>query len=323
MKTELVNKTSRAFHRFGLKLKKHSPEILIAGGVVGVVASTVMACKATTKLNDILDTCKEDTERIHKAKEDGYVSVKKQNDNGEQYTEKVTYTEEDGNKDLTITYVQTGMKVAKLYAPSVIIGALSLTCILSSNHILRQRNAALIAAYTTLDKSFKSYRKRVSERFGDNVEYEIRHDIKAREVTVTETDENGEEKEITKIVESMNPEINDQFTRFFDDGQMGWDKDPEVTRCFLLKQQAYANEILRTRGHITLNDVYDMLDIPRTKEGYVVGWVYDEENPVGDNYVDFGLFDGTDPRTNMFINGNERTVKLNFNVDGVIYDLIK
>lgn len=322
--TELTGKASRAFHRFGLKLKKHSPEILIAVGVAGTVASTVMACKATTKLNDILEDAKKDVAHIRESKENGYVKVVVPNENGEgSIVKHVDYSEEDGNKDLTITYVQTSMKVAKLYAPAVITGVLSLTCIISSNNILRKRNAALVTAYAALDKTFKGYRKRVSERFGDAVEYEIRHDIKAREVTVKEADENGEEQEITKIVESMNPELNDQFTKFFDDGQAGWDKDPEVTLCFLRKQQAYANDLLRLRGHLTLNEVYDMLDIPRTKEGYIVGWVYDEENPVGDNYVDFGLYDGTNLRTNMFVNGTEKTVKLTFNVDGVIYDLIK
>lgn len=322
-KTELVSKASRTFHRFGLQLKKHSPEILIAVGVAGTVASTVMACKATTKLNDILEDCKTDAERIHKAKEDGYVAVTKQDEEGNEYKEKVEYTEEDGNKDLTITYTQTGMKVAKLYAPAVIVGALSLTCIISSNNILRKRNAALVAAYSTLDAAFKGYRKRVADRFGNDVEYEILHDIKAREVTVKEIDENGEEQEITKIVEAANPDLNDQYTRFFDCGQAGWDKDPQVTKCFLMKQQAYANDLLKLRGHLTLNDVYDMLDIPRIKEGYIIGWVYDEVNPVGDNYVSFGLFDGTNPTTNSFINGDERTVKLTFNYDGVIYDLIK
>ena len=322
--TELKTKASRAFNRLGLQLKKHSPEILIAVGVAGTVASTVMACKATTKLNTILEDCKTDSKRIHKAKEDGYVKVEIPGKDGEEtIVNHVEYTEEDGNKDLTITYVQTGMKIAKLYAPAVITGVLSLTCIISSNNILRKRNAALIAAYTTLDKSFKSYRKRVAERFGDAVEYEIRHDIKAREVTVTETDENGEEQEITKIVESMNPDLNNEYTRFFDCGQAGWDKDPQVTLCFLMKQQAYANDLLQLRGHLTLNDVYEMLDIPRIKEGYLLGWVYDEKNPVGDNYVDFGLHDGTNTQVNRFVNGDEKTVKLNFNFDGVIYDLIK
>lgn len=313
--TELTAKASRMFNRIGLQLKKHSPEILIGVGVVGTVASTVMACKATTKLNDIMESHKTDTTRIHKAKEDGYVRT--------QDGTKVDYSEEDGNKDLYITYVQTGMKLVKLYAPAVILGTLSMTCIISSNNILRKRNVALMAAYTTLDNSFKGYRKRVSERFGDAVEYEILHDIKAKEVTVTEVNENGEEQEITKVVESYNPELNDPYSRFFDDGQAGWDKDPQVTKCFLLKQQAYANDQLRLRGHLTLNDVYDMLDIPRIKEGYMIGWVYDEQHPVGDNYVDFGLYDGTNSATNRFINNDEKTVKLTFNYDGVIYDLIK
>ncbi len=323
-KTELTTKASRAFHRFGLSLKKHSPEILVAAGVVGVVASTVMACKATTKLDGILEECKTDAARIREAKEEGYVRVEIPCENaGTPEYDLVEYTEEAGNKDLTITYVQTGLKVAKLYAPAIITGALSLTCIISSNNILRKRNAALVTAYTALDNAFKGYRKRVAERYGEAAEYEILHDIKACEVVVKETDENGEETEITKIVESMNPDLNTPYDRFFDCGQAGWDKDPQVTLCFLMKQQAFLNDQLKLRGHMTLNDVYEALDIPRIKEGYLLGWVYDEKNPVGDNYIDFGLHAGTNPQVNRFVNGDEKTVKLTFNFDGVIYDYIK
>ena len=309
--SELITSLTRTFSKVGFNIKKHSPDILMATGVVGIVASGVMACTATLKVDEVLDKSKNDIDRIHEAADKGVTAA------GEDYSV------EDSKKDLTIVYAKTGVELVKLYAPSVLLGALSISAVVTSNNILRKRNAALVAAYTTLDKSFKNYRKRVAERFGDEVENEIRHDIKAREVKVTEKDENGEEREITKIVESMNPELNDEYTRFFDCGQMGWDKDPQATLCYLLKQQAYANDQLKLRGHLTLNDVYEMLDIPRIKEGYLLGWVYDEKNPIGDNYVDFGLHNGSSLNVNRFVNGDERAVKLTFNYDGVIYDLIK
>lgn len=119
-------------------------------GVIGVVTSAVMACKATTKVGEILDKTKEDVETIHKCEADESV--------------KERYSSEDAQKDLAIVYVQTGMKFAKLYGPSVILGALSITSILASNNILRKRNVALSAAYAAIDKGFKEYRSRVIER---------------------------------------------------------------------------------------------------------------------------------------------------------------
>ena len=80
--------------------------------------------------------------------------------------------------------------------------------------------------------------------------------------------------------------------------------------------------MLRRKGHLYLNEVYDMLGIPRTKAGQIVGWIYDEEHPVGDNYVDFGIYDSNKPRVRDFVNGYERTVLLDFNVDGNILDMM-
>ena len=91
---------------------------------------------------------------------------------------------------------------------------------------------------------------------------------------------------------------------------------------FLKDQQRYANDILKSKGHLFLNEVYDMLSIPRTKAGQVVGWIYDEKHPVGDNFVDFGIYDIYNERARDFVNGYERTILLDFNVDGNILDMI-
>ena len=153
-KAEIVNTVSRGIHKIGFKFKKYSPEIMVVAGVAGVVTSAVMACKATTKLERILEEPKKDIEAIH---------------HGFEHPETLTeeYTEEDRNKDLAIVYAQAGVKVAKLYAPSVLLGAVSITAILAGNNILRKRNVALAAAYTAVDKGFKEYRGRVVERFGE------------------------------------------------------------------------------------------------------------------------------------------------------------
>ena len=290
------------------QVQKHSPEILMGVGVVGVVTSTIMACKATMKLNDILEESKEKRDII------------KEVENNPDYKDQ--YSPEDAKKDLTINYVQTGMKIVKLYTPAVVLGGASLGCLLASNDILRKRNAALSAAYMTVDKSFKEYRNRVTERFGEEVEKEIRYGIKAEQLETTVVDEDGNETIVTDTVKTMDPTLYSDYARFFDAASPCWQNDPEYNLMFLKAQQQYANDLLRAKGRLFLNDVYDMLGIEKTKAGQVVGWVYDRENPNGDNFVDFGIYDMSKERVRAFVNGYETNILLDFNVDGNIWNLM-
>ena len=308
-KNELVQKMSRSFYKVGFQLKKHSPEILVTAGVIGGVASGVMACKATLKINEPLDEHKDTVERIHKAGETGVTEAG------------LEYSEEDKKKDLTIAYVQTGVKLVKLYAPSIIIGGLSISAIFAGNNILRKRNIALAAAYATVDKGFKEYRSRVVERFGEELDKELRYNIKAKEFEEVVVDEKGKEKVKKETVSVANPLPSD-YAKFFDDGCNGWTKNAEDNLLFLRKQERFANELLKARGYLFLNEVYEMLGIPMTKAGQCVGWIYDEKNPIGDNYVDFGIFNANKEKNRDFVNGYERTILLDFNVDGNILDMI-
>lgn len=297
----LLNKTS-------FKVKKYSPEILMGVGIAGVVASTVLACKATMKVDSVLTESKEQIEKIKIVMEDP------------KYTEE--YTEEDAKKDLTIVYAQAGLKLAKMYVPSIVVGAASIGLLIGSHRVLKKRNIALAAAYTTIDNSFKDYRKRVTDRFGEEVERQIKNNIKVVDVAKTTIDEDGNEVEQVEQVEVSALDGYSEYSRFFDDGCTGWEKDAEYNLMFLRAQQQYANDLLRSRGHLFLNEVYDMLGIPRTKAGQAVGWIYDPENPVGDNYVDFGIYDINKEKSRDFVNGYERTILLDFNVDGNIWDLM-
>lgn len=324
-KFEFMNNMTRTLHKVGFQLKKHSPEIMIVAGVAGTVASAVMACKATTKVHDILEESKAKVNQVHEVLENDdlrYQEVK-QEDGALVRVEK--YTEEDSKKDLAVIYLQTGLKFAKLYGPSVILGAVSITSILASHNIMRKRNVALAAAYTAVDKSFKGYRSRVVERFGEQLDKELRYNIKAKEIETTVIDENGEEKvvkEIVQVADESSPNFYSDYAKCFDNGCTGWTKDAEMNLFFLKRQQDWANERLKARGYLFLNEVYDSLGIPRTKAGQVVGWVYDVANPKGDNFVDFGIYNLHDEKARDFVNGYERSIWLDFNVDGNILDLI-
>ena len=304
----LKEKLVKNFHKCEFAVKKHSPEILAAVGVVGVVTGAVMACKATTKLSDILDETKESLDKIKEVEQDP------------KYKDR--YNEEDAKKDLAIVYVQSGVKIVKLYLPALVVGSASLGCLLASNNILRKRNAAISAAYMTVDKSFKEYRKRVVDRFGEEVEKEIRYGIKAQQVEETVVDENGNETSVVSEVKAVDPNLYSDYARFFDESCAAWQNDPEYNLMFLKAQQQYANDLLKSRGRLFLNEVYRMLGIDETKAGQVVGWVYDAECPVGDNFVDFGIYDMRKERVRAFVNGYEPNILLDFNVDGNIWELM-
>ena len=306
---EIINSVSYNAHRIGFKIKKASPEIMVVAGVVGVVTSTVMACKATTKVNDILEETRKQVDDVHNVLDSDVVSADE-------------YTNDDAKKDLAIIYTQTGVKFIRLYAPSVIVGALSITGILASHKILKKRNVALTAAYATIDRSFKEYRGRVVERFGKELDRELRYNIKAQEIEEKTVDKDGNETVEKKTISVVDPNMYSDYARIFDNGSMGWTKDPEYNLMFLKLQQNQANDRLRAQGYLFLNDVYDMLGIPRTKAGQIVGWIYDEDNPVGDNFVDFGIYDIYNEKACDFVNGRERSIVLDFNVDGNILDMI-
>ena len=304
----MKEKMMRLYNNTKNGVQKHSPEILAGVGVVGTVASAVMACKATLKLDEILDECKETRDKIKEVAENPRYEKE--------------YSPEDAKKDLTVNYTQTAVKIAKLYAPAVILGSASLGCLLASNDILRKRNAALSAAYMTVDKSFKEYRGRVAERFGEEVEKEIRYGIKAMEVETTVVNEDGSETTITETVKTMDPNLYSDYARFFDEASPCWQNDPEYNLMFLKSQQQYANDLLKSKGRLFLNEVYDMLGIDRSKAGQVVGWVYNPENPTGDNFVDFGIYDMSKERVRAFVNGYETNILLDFNVDGDVWSMM-
>ena len=219
-------------------------------------------------------------------------------------------------------YTQTGLEVAKLYAPAVILGTLSITAILTSNNMLRKRNVALAAAYTAVNTSFKEYRGRVIERFGKELDRELRYNIKAQEIEETVVNEDGTETTVKKTVQVADPNAIDDTAKIWYEGNPGWSKDPEFNLMYLKKQQAYANDLLKSRGYLFLNEVYEILGFPRTAAGQQIGWIYDEKNPIGDNFVDFGIYDIHDEQKVNFVNGYERSIILEFNHDGNILEYI-
>ena len=290
-----------------LKGKKHSPKMLLVAGTVGFVATVVAGCKATTKLEDVLAKPKEQIEKIHEIMD------------SEELQKQYGYTQQDKVQDLTKIYIKTGWDLTKLYAPTIVLGTASLLCFFGSHNILSKRNAGLAAAYATIDKGFKEYRGRVVDKFGREVDRELLTGVKVEKATKKKKGEDAEEE---KTVEQPSKLYTSSYARYFDESCADWKSNPEYNLMFLRMQEQHANDLLRAKRHLFLNEVYDMLGIPRTAAGQQVGWIYDEGQPLGDNFVDFGIYDDANEKARDFVNGYEPRILLDFNVDGVILDYI-
>lgn len=289
--------TTRHLGRAILVAKKNSPHIFFAGGLVGSVASTILACRATLKLEPVMDDIKMDLQVLKDVKKKGSTNLGK------------PYTDRDYAHDLMFVYGKSVKSLAKLYGPSIVLGGASIGALTGSHVQMTRRNSALTATAAAISKAYDDYRERVRQEIGEEKELDIHHAVTTEEITV------DGKKQLAKVAD---PSKLSDYARFFDQTCPNWQKDPELNRIFLRVQQDYANHKLQARGHVFLNEIYDALGLERSQAGAVVGWVLDGEN--SDNYIDFGMFD--EVYNSRFVNNLERSLILDFNVDGIIYDKI-
>jgi len=276
------NTVTRAIGKGSLTIKKNSPHILFVGGIAGVVTATVLACRATIKSDKLLSEIQVEIDEVKQA--------------------------DMGQRDVAYVYGKSALRLTQAYAPALAVGGVSIFALTTSHIQMTRRNATLTAAYASLHAAYMAYRDRVREEFGAEKEKELYYGVTLEEAK-------NEAGKLAKF-KTVDPNAVSPYARFFDEGSPNWHKNSEFNRLFIQCQQNYANNILTARGHLFLNEVYDMLGINRSSAGQVVGWVINGE---GDNFVDFGLFEAHQAG---FINGHEPSILLDFNVDGVVVDLI-
>ena len=313
MKNNWLSKVSTSAAKFAGKaeftIKKNSPEILLGAGIVGFVGTIVLACKATCRADEVLEFHKRKIKDINDAKE-----IADADPEGE-----MSYDVEIYRQDKAIRYLKTTGSLAKLYAPTVAVGTLSLACILTSRNIMQKRYLGVVAAYNGLSAAFEEYRKRVRDEYGEGLDKHFRYGTTYDELPVY--DENGKKTKEKEQVEKTDTGMvmpTDDSCRFFDSSNPHWDKNPTFSMMWLRGQQNILNDILHTRGHVFLNEVYDALGFPHTPQGAVLGWIDGE----GDNCIDFGLYDPNKESVRRFVNGVDNVIMLEFNHDGVIWDKI-
>lgn len=287
-----------------LQIRKHAPEILTGLGIASFITSTVFACKATSKVSEVLEDHKDEMETINEV----------------EY--KYDYNKQEIVKLKAEKLGKTSLELVKLYSPAVGFAVLGTTCVLGGYGIMRKRNAALGAAYAFVSGKFGEYRDRVKAELGDEKDKEFYHGLKKETVTVEQVDENGKKKKVKEEITVVDPASGKSlYAKVFDDSSEKWVNNAEMNLVFLRNQQNWFNDKLREKGHVFLNEVYDALGMPRTSAGAIVGWVIDGTFD-SDNYIDFGIYSIENQENRDFINGYEPNIFLDFNVDGVIYDLI-
>lgn len=313
MKNNWLSKVSTSAAKFAGKaeftIKKNSPEILLGAGIVGFVGTIVLACKATCRADEVLEFHRRKIKDINDAKE-----IADADPEGE-----MSYDVEIYRQDKAIRYLKTTGNLAKLYAPTIAVGTLSLACILTSRNIMQKRYLGVLAAYNGLSAAFDEYRRRVCDEYGEGLDKHFRYGTTYEELPVY--DENGKktkEKEQVEKTETGMVIPNDDSCRFFDSSNPNWDKNPTFSMMWLRGQQNILNDILHTRGHVFLNEVYDALGFEHTPQGAVLGWIDGGD----DNYIDFGLYDPKKENVRRFVNGVDNVIMLEFNHDGVIWNKI-
>lgn len=277
-----------------LKTKRSSPQLFFGVGLVGALTGTVLACKATLRLPEVLEGFEEE---ITELKAQGDRRVANPVDN---------YTDGDYKKDVLYVYGKNTLEVAKLYAPAAAVGTIAIASLTGSHVAMKRRNASLTAAFAGVATAYDEYRKRVSSELGAERELDIYH---AAENRIIHTPDGT-----TEVVKVVDPSRWSPYARIFDESCWAWEKGPGVNRLYVQTAQTYFNSKLQVRGHLFLNEVYEHFGFDHTEAGALVGWLFGSD---GDNYIDFGMFDAYNAD---FVNGNERSIVLDFNVDGVIFD---
>lgn len=277
---------SRFTHRSLLKMNAKSPTILVVGGVIGFGVTTALAIKATRTVEPVLEDHR--NQRLSLEKLNG-TEVKK--------------------KEVLRLYSGTSMRLAKIYGPTIVVGSLSAASVLAGHRILKGRHVATMVAYSGLMEQFTEYRQRVAQTLGEETEREIYNG--AHGEWVDDEAHPGESKR-----ELVYAGSNGYLRPWYDEMNVNWTKDPTTNYLFLKGVQSHATDLLHVRGHVFLNDVLDLLNMPRCKEGAVAGWFDDGE---GDGFVDFGFMASRDPNTEAFLLKETPSVQLNFNIDGIIY----
>ena len=287
---EIMSTIIRGAFRTGLKIAKYSPQLCVAGGIIFGAVAIYETITATLEAPKVLEKATEDKKIIDETK-----------------AEHDSYTDDNYKRDLMVVRKDTALGLAKLYWKAALCFLLSTGLYLKGYSIINARYVSTLAILKLTQDALEKTREELRER--DAIIGEAVNDIPP----------DNETKEMAVHAVSKNPNDISVYAKFFDCGNPQWSNTPEYNLLFLKAKQSYWNDVLHAKGHVFLNEVYKDIGIPETQAGQVVGWILGGD---GDNFVDFGIYDVLSGKNRDFVNGVEPSILLDFNVNGIIYDLI-
>lgn len=277
---------TRAVGRTVLKTQKNSPTILFVVGVTGAVAATVLACRATLKAQPVVDHMKKDLIDID------VIQSRRQ------------VNQEEARSHRARIMTETAFELTKLYAPSVILGSVSIFCLTKSHRQLTQRNAALTGAYVSLQQFLDGYRARVRKEIGEEREKDVYY--ASTPIELTETTGKGTKKTTVQRPTQMGP-----YAQIWDERSSTFQHLPEYNIHFIKLQEDFLTDKLRAQGYLFLNQVYEAFDLPVNAQGQMNGWIIPSDK--SDDFVEIKW-------TEMY--NQQRSIMLDFNVAGTVYQLL-
>lgn len=283
----------------GLQLKKAAPDIMFAAGIALSAVSVIEFCKKSDKGLPVAKQFKENVQELSEEHSDGA------------YNDKTycTLVAEEA--------VKAGKELGKIYWKPAVMWVASTALVAGSHYILKDRNATLTIIASGLGAELKTLHQRIIERYGEDVDKELKFGTETKEIETRSIDEETGEEVVNKSVVPVNNGGFSLFARYYDEACIGWRNNAELNKSFLLAREAEANRRLDKQGYLFLNDVYEMLGMKKTRAGQKVGWK--KNSRFGDGYVSFGIFN-TRQGNRDFVNGYQPIVLLDFNVDGEIID---
>ena len=224
----------KLLHKSGLYIKKYSPITLSCVASVGVVVTAVVAVKDTPKA----------VVKIH--------ADSRKNHDGDPYA----YTKREAVASAW-----------KCYIPAVAIGASTIACIMGANALNRRQQAALTSAYALVQNSYKEYKDKLKELYGEEAHNAIVDSIvseKCKDVSISSAE--GWFNSTLDFGEGTEPEVVRTFYDSFSQRYF------ETTIEKVIQAEYHLNRHLIIAGRISLNDFYEFLGIEKTDFGDTVGW---------------------------------------------------
>lgn len=221
----------KVFYKTKGYVKFNSPTILTCLGAAGVVGTAVLAAKAGTKASKVLEQAEK----------------------------------EKGEKLTMLEKVDVALPI---YIPTIMAGAATVTCIFGANVINKRKQASLVSAYGLLDRSYKEYRKKVEDYYGEGSDEEILDEI-AKDNFDPSTVKPSEHTEL-----------------FYDKYSKRYFKASPLT---VSSAEYQLNRDLQLRDYAYLNEFYEMVGLDPIDDGWALGWsVGSCLEMYWQNWIDFG-----------------------------------